>query len=80
MLKYSDSLYRSKMLKRAALGRMCTLIKKLGPSFGYLEEVRKHLARLPSIDPHMRTLLLSGFPNVGKSSLMNNLTNSKVDV
>lgn len=59
---------------------MCTLIKKLGPSFGYLEEVRKHLARLPSIDPSTRTLIITGFPNVGKSSLMNNLTSAKVDV
>ena len=60
--------------------RMCTVIKKLNPSFGYLEEVRKHLARLPSIDPSTRTLIITGFPNVGKSSLMNNLTNAKVDV
>jgi nucleolar GTP-binding protein len=59
---------------------MCTVIKKLNPSFGYLEEVRKHLARLPTIDPSTRTLIITGFPNVGKSSLMNNLTNAKVDV
>ena len=59
---------------------MCTLLKKLNPSFGYLEEVRKHLARLPSIDPSTRTLIITGFPNVGKSSLMNNLTDAKVDV
>jgi nucleolar GTP-binding protein len=80
MLKYADSLYRCKMLKKTALGRMCTVIKKLNASFGYLEEVRKHLARLPSIDPTTRTLIITGFPNVGKSSLMNNLTNAKVDV
>lgn len=28
LLKYGDSLYRCKQLKRAALGRMCTLMKK----------------------------------------------------
>lgn len=59
---------------------MCTVIKKLNASFGYLEEVRKHLARLPTIDPSTRTLIITGFPNVGKSSLMNNLTSAKVDV
>lgn len=40
MMKYADSLYRCKTLKRAALGRMCTLMKKHGPSLAYLEQVR----------------------------------------
>ena len=55
------------MLKRAALGRMATLTKKLKASLGYLEEVRKHMGRLPTINPYDRTILLTGFPNVGKS-------------
>ena len=50
---------------------MCTAIKKIKPSLEYLEEVRKHLSRLPDIDPYLPTLLLFGFPNVGKSSFMN---------
>ncbi|CAD7950847.1 unnamed protein product [Amoebophrya sp. A120] len=80
MMKFADSLYRCKMLKRAALGRMCTAVKKLGPSLKYLEEVRQHLSRLPSINPTTRTLILTGFPNVGKSSFMNTVTNANVDV
>ncbi len=80
MLKYGDSLYRCKMLKRAALGRMATLLKKLKASLAYLEEVRKHLSRLPQIDTQTRTLIITGFPNVGKSSFMNKVTNANVDV
>jgi nucleolar GTP-binding protein len=71
LLKYADSLYRSKQLKRAALGRMCTLIKRQAPSLAYLEQVRQHMSRLPSIDPNTRTLLVCGYPHVGKSSFMN---------
>lgn len=52
-------------------GRMCTIMKKQGPSLAYLEQVRQHLSRLPSIDPNTRTLLVTGYPNVGKSSFMN---------
>lgn len=80
LLKYADSLYRSKQLKKAALGRMCTILKKLTSSLNYLEEVRKHLARLPSINPFERTLMLTGFPNVGKSSFINNISNTNADV
>jgi len=80
LLKYADSPYKCKMLKRAALGRMCTAVKKLHASLAYLEEVRQHLARLPSINPTTRTLILTGFPNVGKSSFMNQVTNANVEV
>lgn len=80
LLKYGDSLYRCKQLKRAALGRMCTVIKKLKASLGYLEEVRKHISRLPALDPNTRTLLLTGYPNVGKSSFMNKVTRADVEV
>ena len=50
---------------------MCTIMKKQGPSLAYLEQVRQHMSRLPSIDPNTRTLLVTGYPNVGKSSFMN---------
>lgn len=80
LLKYGDSLYRCKQLKRAALGRMCTIIKKQASSLAYLEQVRQHLARLPSIDPNTRTLIVCGYPNVGKSSFLNRTTRAEVDV
>jgi len=80
LLKYGDTAYRCKHLKRAALGRMCTVLKRQKASLGYLEEVRKHLSRLPSIDPSTRTLLVCGYPNVGKSSFINKITRANVEV
>ncbi|XP_062233398.1 nucleolar GTP-binding protein 1-like [Phragmites australis] len=80
LLKYGDSLYRCKCLKVAALGRMCTVVKRISPSLAYLEQIRQHMARLPSIDPNTRTVLICGYPNVGKSSFMNKITRADVDV
>ena len=80
LMKFADSLYRCKQLKRAALGRMCTIMKRQNQSLQYLEQVRQHLSRLPSIDPNTRTLLVCGFPNVGKSSFMNKVTRADVEV
>jgi len=80
MTKFADSMYKCKMLKRAAMGRMCTCLKKMSSSLKYLEEVRQHLARLPTINPSTRTLIVTGYPNVGKSSFMNIVTNANVDV
>eukprot|EP00093_Oithona_nana_P001831 01831.XXX_13851_11783_1 [CDS] Oithona nana genome sequencing. len=80
LLKYGDSLYRCKQLKRAALGRMATIMKRQGQSLAYLEQVRQHLSRLPSIDPNTRTIIICGFPNVGKSSFINKITRADVEV
>lgn len=80
LLKFADSLYRAKELKRAALGRMCSCMKKLQASLSYLEQVRMHLSRLPSIDPTTRTLMITGYPNVGKSSFINQVSRADVEV
>lgn len=80
LVKYAESLYRAKQLKRAALGKMATMAKKLGKSMEYLEEVRQNLSRLPTIDPSTRSLMLCGYPNVGKSSFINKVSRAQVDV
>ena len=80
LIKFGDSLYRCKQLKKAALGRMATIMKRQNQSLQYLEQVRQHLSRLPTIDPNTRTLLITGFPNVGKSSFINKITRADVEV
>jgi nucleolar GTP-binding protein len=80
LLKYAQSLFQCKSLKRAALGRMATICKRLRDPLVYLEQVRQHLGRLPSIDPNTRTLLICGYPNVGKSSFLKSITRADVDI
>lgn len=59
---------------------MATIVKRQAQSLQYLEQVRQHLSRLPSIDPNTRTLLVCGYPNVGKSSFLNKITRADVEV
>ncbi|KAN0111996.1 P-loop containing nucleoside triphosphate hydrolase protein [Russula decolorans] len=80
LLKFGDSLYRCKQLKKAALGRMATIMRRQKDPLAYLEQVRQHISRLPAIDPSTRTLLICGYPNVGKSSFINKVTRADVDV
>lgn len=80
LIKFGDSLYRCKQLKRAALGRMATIMRRNKDPLAYLEQVRQHISRLPAIDPSTRTLVICGYPNVGKSSFINKVTRADVDV
>lgn len=80
LLKYSQSLYQAKSLKRAGLGRMSTVMRRLKDSLAYLEEVRQHIGRLPSIDPTTRTLLVFGLPNTGKSSFVRSVSRTDTPV
>jgi nucleolar GTP-binding protein len=80
LIKYAQSLFQCKQLKRAGLGRMATICRRLKDPLVYLEQVRQHLGRLPSIDPNTRTLLICGYPNVGKSSFLRSITRADVDV
>lgn len=80
LMKYGDSLYRCKQLKKAALGRMATIVKRQASNLTYLEQVRQHLSSLPTIDPYTRTIIICGFPNVGKSSFINKITRAEVEV
>lgn len=59
---------------------MATIMKRQKDPLAYLEQVRQHMSRLPSIDPTTRTLLVCGYPNVGKSSFVNKVTRADVDV
>ncbi|KAH0571409.1 Nucleolar GTP-binding protein 1 [Spironucleus salmonicida] len=80
LLKHADSLFQCKQLKVAALGRMVSLVRKMDAYLQYLEQVRQHMARLPNIDPSMRSIVITGYPSAGKSSFLNTLTAANVDV
>src|SRR5207247_3129197 len=41
-----------------------------GPDLEALTEARRALRRLPEIDPALRTVVVAGYPNVGKSSFV----------
>ena len=80
LLKFGNSFYNCKNLKKVAIGRVCTVIKKLTFTFLYLEKIRKQIKSIPSIDPYRKTILVCGSLNCGKSSLVNKITKANIIV
>ncbi len=59
--------------RRAAYGRMMSIVKQIRKQFEYLEHCRKIFVEYPSLK-EMFTVCIAGFPNVGKSTLLSKLT------
>ena len=63
--------------RRSAFGRMSSVIKSIEKDLLFLNDARDKLRRLPAIDSQMPTILIAGYPNVGKSSFMVKITNAR---
>ncbi|MFW9895033.1 MAG: GTPase, partial [Candidatus Thorarchaeota archaeon] len=68
-------------LRRSAFGRISSIINKQDKNLEYLNNIRGSLRQIPSIDFTMPCVVVAGYPNVGKSSIVKNIsTNKKIEV
>tara|TARA_Y100000310_G_C20636300_1_gene791336 strand:+ start:454 stop:1392 length:939 start_codon:yes stop_codon:yes gene_type:complete len=72
---------RSKIakLKNEFYGRVSSVVKQIDKELVYLETCRKIMRKYPDIKEKF-TVCIFGFPNVGKTTLLNKLTGSKAEV
>ena len=81
-MKYSKSIWqaRHKMLigklKKEFFGRTASFVKRNRHNLKLLKEVAIFMERMPDIK-EMFTVSIAGFPNVGKSTMLGRLTDSK---
>ncbi len=68
-------------LRRSAFGRISSVLRKQKADLKYLNDIRGRLREIPSIDYTMPCIVVGGYPNVGKSSLVKQVsTNKKIDI
>ncbi|MHA1192919.1 MAG: NOG1 family protein [Promethearchaeota archaeon] len=68
-------------IRRAAFGRVSSILRKQNKNLEYLNNIRGKLRKIPSLDYETPCVVFAGYPNVGKSSLVVNIsTNKKIDV
>src|SRR5207247_8364264 len=57
-------------LRQQAYGRLSSVVKQVAPDLAARIEARRALRRIPQIDPDVPTIVVAGYPNVGKSSFV----------
>jgi nucleolar GTP-binding protein len=68
-------------LRRAVFGRISSIIRKQDKNLEYLNSVRGRLREIPTLNYTQPCIVVAGYPNVGKSSLVKNIsTNKKIEV
>ncbi|MCI4341562.1 MAG: 50S ribosome-binding GTPase [Thermoplasmata archaeon] len=65
---------------RAFYGRAASMIREVDANLVTLEAAERFLKQRPRIDPNVATVVVAGFPNVGKSSLVARLSSAKPEV
>ena len=78
-IKGENSIKRVKNVRRAFYGRVSSLIKKRRDAFHTLIQFKKLTAEFPSLKD-MPTIIIAGYPNVGKSTLLRKVTGAQPQI
>jgi nucleolar GTP-binding protein len=77
---WHSTVFEAKKARRSAFSRFASVIKKLNTRLMELEELRLSIRKWPVFDFNNPILVIAGFPNVGKSSLIKSLTNANPNI
>lgn len=69
-----------KAIQKRTYGRISSLVYEVDPDLDFLRDVRDRAKVLPDVHPGYATIVIAGFPNVGKSSLLTKWTKAKPEV
>lgn len=67
-------------LRKESVGRLASIVNQVSPDLEALVAARKELRRLPSLDPELPTIVVAGYPNVGKSAFVAAVSTGKPKV
>jgi len=76
-LRAVRSLGGTSAIRRQAYGRISSTVKRASDHLAILREAEGKLADLPSVFIEMPTIVIAGYPNVGKTMLLRRLTGSE---
>ncbi len=76
-LKKTKTLSDVQKTMKAFYGRASSVMKQVNKNLVYLEDARMMMRSYPSLKTDLFTVAITGFPNIGKSTLLSKLTPAK---
>ena len=67
-------------LRESAYGRIASVVRQLSPDLEFLNKVRNEIKKIPTVDTVSPTIVVAGFPNVGKSSLVKLISSATPEI
>lgn len=67
-------------VRNAFYGRLASIIDQVSDELGFLQNSKNKFRSLPAIDPNVATVVVAGFPNVGKSKLVAALSTATPEI
>ena len=65
---------RATSIQKQAYGRISSVVNKIKKDLDFLDFAKQNLRNMPTIDFDATTIVIAGFPNVGKSTLLRQIT------
>lgn len=78
-IRKSDSL-SAIPIRKEAYGRIVSVVKRIEDELDFLDFAKRELKHMPNINFDAVRVVIAGFPNVGKSTLLNNITDASPKV
>lgn len=70
----------ARKLRKQAFARMGSVLDEVEGDLQFLNEARDELKTFPDIRPDEPAIVVAGYPNVGKSSFVNGVTNARNEI
>jgi len=70
----------ARRIRKQGFARMADVVEEVADDLQRIADARESLRHLPDIRPDDPTIVIAGYPNVGKSSFLNEVTNARTEI